>query len=149
CELLGVPHVDTTAPAGVLLLIRAPGRPGFTPEQSARATTFSRIASLAFRKIRLLQDLRRRSQQLESVLESRSRLMRGFSHDVKNPIGAADGYAALLEDGILGPLQPRQADSVRRIRRALRSAISLIDDLVDIARTEAGEIEIERMPTDV
>ncbi|HEY8470167.1 MAG TPA: ATP-binding protein [Longimicrobiales bacterium] len=149
CELLGVPHVDTTAPAGVLLLIRAPGRPRFTPEQSARATTFSRIASLAFRKIRLLQDLRRRSEELERVLESRSRLVRGFSHDVKNPIGAADGYAALLEDGLFGPLQPRQAESVRRIRRALRSAISLIDDLVDIARTEAGEIEIEHKPTDV
>jgi len=42
----------------------------------------------------------RRQARLQSVLESRGRLMRGFSHDVKNPLGAADGYAALLQDGI-------------------------------------------------
>jgi nitrogen-specific signal transduction histidine kinase len=43
-----------------------------------------------------------RREELERITESRTRLMRGFSHDVKNPLGAADGYAALLEEGIGG-----------------------------------------------
>src|SRR5690606_16878154 len=76
-------------------------------------------------------------------------LVRGFSHDVKNPIGAADSHAALLEDGTLGHLDERQLEGVRRIRSSLRSALSLIDDLVAFARTDAGDVEIIREPTDV
>ena len=149
CGLLGVPLVDTGQAFGVLLLVRAPERPPFTPEQHARALTFSRLASLAFRKVHLLEDSERRREELEYVLQSRSRLVRGFSHDVKNPIGAADGHAALLEDGTLGHLDERQLEGVRRIRSSLRSALSLIDDLVAFARTEAGEVEILPRPTDV
>ena len=149
CGLLGVPLVDAGQTLGVLLLVRAPDRPPFTPEQHARALTFSRLASLAFRKVHLLEDSERRRAELEYVLESRSRLVRGFSHDVKNPIGAADGHAALLEDGTLGALDERQLEGVRRIRSSLRSALSLIDDLVSLERAESGEVEIIAKPTDV
>lgn len=149
CGLLGVPLVDAGQTLGVLLLVRAPDRPPFTPDQHARALTFSRLASLAFRKVHLLEDSERRREELEYVLESRSRLVRGFSHDVKNPIGAADGQAALLEEGTLGDLDEQQIDGVRRIRRSLNSALSLIDDLVSLARTEVGEVEIVLKPTDV
>jgi len=149
CGLLGVPLVDAGQTLGVLLLVRAPERPPFTPEQRARALTFGRLASLAFRKVHPLEDSERRRRELESVLQSRSRLVRGFSHDVKNPIGAADSHAAPLEDGTLGHLDERQLEGVRRIRSSLRSALSLIDDLVAFARTDAGDVEIIREPTDV
>src|SRR5690606_4564491 len=149
CGLLGVPLVDAGQTIGVLLLVRAPERPPFTPEQHARALTYSRLASLAFRKVHLFADSERRREELEHVLESRSRLISGFSHDVKNPLGAADGHAALLEDGALGSLGERRLDGVRRIRRSLRSALDLIGDLVSLARTETGEPEIVRKPTDV
>jgi signal transduction histidine kinase len=76
------------------------------------------------------------------VNESRAKLIRGFSHDVKNPLGGADGYAQLLEEGLLDELTERQAHGVRRLRAALRAALDLIDDLVDLARAEAGEIDL-------
>jgi nitrogen-specific signal transduction histidine kinase len=52
--------------------------------------------------VHLLEDTERRREELEHVITSRSRLMRGFTHDIQNPIGAADGHAALLQDGLLG-----------------------------------------------
>src|SRR5262249_12379753 len=73
----------------------------------------------------------------------------GFSHDVKNPLGAADGHASLLEEGVLGPLEPRQLESVGRIRASIGSALELIGDLLELARAEAGEIEGQRRPVDV
>src|SRR5690606_1609338 len=79
-------------------------------------------------------------QELERVMSSRSRLMRGFSHDVKNPLGAADGYAALLSEGILGPLAATQMDSIQRIRGCIHTALDLIDDLHELARAETGNI---------
>jgi PAS domain S-box-containing protein len=91
----------------------------------------------------------RRREELERVTESRTRLMRGFSHDVKNPLGAADGYAQLLEDGIIGQLSERQLESVRRIRRSLHTSLHLINELLELARAESGQIEIEAKDVDV
>jgi signal transduction histidine kinase len=72
--------------------------------------------------------------------------MRGFTHDLKNPIGAADGHAALLQDGLLGPLSERQLSSVQRIRMSLRNALKLIEDLNEFARAETGQIELDMVP---
>lgn len=91
----------------------------------------------------------RRREELERVTESRTRLMRGFSHDVKNPLGAADGYAQLLEEGGFGDLSPKQQDSIGRIRRSIRTALRLIHDLLELARAETGQLEIECVATDV
>ena len=91
----------------------------------------------------------RRREELERVTESRTRLMRGFTHDVKNPLGAADGYAQLLEDGIQGEMSAKQIHSVRRIRRSIQSSLRLIHELLELARAEAGQIELERLQTDV
>jgi signal transduction histidine kinase len=75
-------------------------------------------------------------------MKSRSRLMRGLSHDVKNPLGAADGYAALLADGVFGALALEQKQSVERIRRCLRHAFALIEDLHELARAETGHLPL-------
>src|SRR5690606_35040249 len=72
-----------------------------------------------------------------------------FSHDVKNPLGAADGFLELLEMGVRGELSPDQREGVVRSRRAIRTALNLIDDLVELARAEAGEIEVDRRPVDI
>lgn len=90
-----------------------------------------------------------RARELERVTRSRTRLIRGFTHDVKNPLGAADGSLALLEDGVLGELTAKQLDSVRRGRRSIRAALDLIGHLMDLARAEAGQISIRREPTDI
>lgn len=91
----------------------------------------------------------RRRAELEHIARSRARLIRGFSHDVKNPLGAADGFLQLMEEGTLGELTPRQQESVARVRNAIRTALELIDDLLTVARAQAGEIEVEPEPTDL
>jgi PAS domain S-box-containing protein len=90
----------------------------------------------------------RRREEVERVTESRTRLMRGFTHDVKNPLGAADGYAQLLQDGILGELTDKQRESIDRIRGSIRTSLHLIQDLLELAKTEAGQLELERVPVD-
>jgi signal transduction histidine kinase len=98
---------------------------------------------------RTLATSEQRRVDLETITESKNRLMRGFSHDVKNPIGAADGYLQLLADGILGPIAEKQRTSIERARRSLRAALHLIGDLLELAKVETGRISIELVPTDV
>jgi signal transduction histidine kinase len=75
--------------------------------------------------------------------------MRGFTHDVKNPLGAADGFLALMEDGIQGELTAQQRESVGRSRRSIRVALDLIDHLLELARAETGQLELECVRMDV
>lgn len=147
-SMLVVPLIGANEPIGALFLLREGGRAGFSPEESARAETVGELAAFVFRRLELLEESQRRRAEVERIAESRSRLMRGFSHDLKNPLGAADGYAALLEEGVVGKLEPEQCESIRRMRRAIRSSLQLIDDLLELARAEAGEIELKPVPMD-
>lgn len=141
CSAIVVPIGHGGGPLGALFLLSA-GLSAFRPDDLASARTFGHLAALAYEKVRLLDEARAGRQQLERVIKSRSRLMRGFSHDVKNPLGAADGNAELLSAGIYGPLSVEQHESVTRIRRLLHSAMDLIDDLHEMARAETGNIQI-------
>jgi len=105
-------------------------------------TAAAGVALLGHRMRNLNADLAQRQLDLERVTRSRARLIRGFSHDLKNPLGAADGHAALLETGVPGSLNEAQQDSVRRIRATLRSAFHLIQELVELGRVEAGQVDI-------
>lgn len=99
----------------------------------------SELAESALREV----ELRAAVREAERLTEGRARLVRGFSHDLKNPLGAASGHAELLEEGIFGELNPRQRESVGGIRRLLASALDLIDDVVELARAEAGDIQLQ------
>jgi signal transduction histidine kinase len=91
----------------------------------------------------------RRRVELERVTESRTRLIRGFTHDVKNPLGTADGFLALLEDGASGTLEERQQAWVTKSRRSIRQALELIQHLLELARAEAGQLELRMQETDL
>jgi signal transduction histidine kinase len=93
--------------------------------------------------------LARRLRLYAVTIEERARLMRGISHDIKNPLHAIDGHAQLLQDEILGALAPRQHDSVTRIRRGVRSVLALVGDLLELSRAEAGQLSITRREVDL
>ena len=88
-------------------------------------------------------------RELQRANLSRERLMRGIGHDLKNPLNAIDGHAQLLEDGIRGELSASQRDSVVRIRRAVRTLLTLVEDLVELSRAEAGKLRLSIQPIDV
>jgi len=118
----------------------------FLLRQRALAMGLER-AALNEQRLRKIAETRR--EQLERVSESRQRLMRGFSHDVKNPLGAADGYLQLMEQGLAGPLNEQQQFKVLKVRNSIHSALGLIDDLLELAKAERGEIEISRALVDL
>lgn len=98
---------------------------------------------------RLRIESERRREALEQITATKNRLIRGFTHDVKNPIGAADGYLQLLLDELFGPLTDKQRTSISRAHRSLAAALALIGDLLELSTAEAGQISVRRMPTSV
>ena len=93
-----------------------------------------------------ISEVKRLEKEREQLVESRAALIRGFSHDVRNPLTVADMSAQLLE--LANPSCDDHA-SIQRIRRSIRTALRLIDDLLEIGRAEAGQLDLECVPTDV
>ena len=96
-----------------------------------------------------ITDRKRSEMELERITESRTGLIRGFTHDIKNPLGAADGYLSLLGDGIYGELTSEQGAIIGRARKSIGTALDLIAHLLELARAESGQLEIHPVMTDV
>lgn len=86
---------------------------------------------------------------LAAAADAREALLRGVSHDVKNPLGAALGYAQLLEDGVLGPVTGAQRDVAVRLRRLMQLALGTVTDLLDLSRAEGGTLPVTPAPADL
>ncbi|HWV56508.1 MAG TPA: GAF domain-containing sensor histidine kinase [Longimicrobiales bacterium] len=149
CPALLVPLVNSGEAVGTLIVIGERGAGPFRPDQVERAHAFGNLAAIAIRRVHMFEDSEKRREALLRVTESRARLVRGFSHDVKNPLGAADGYLQLLAEGVLGETSPAQAEALGNARRSINAAVRLIDDLLAIARAETSDIEVNWVPTDV
>jgi signal transduction histidine kinase len=141
CSAIVMPLVNAKGAIGAVVALSDRGVV-FADDDLATARTFGHIVSLAYEKIRLLDEGRDRRRELERVMNSRSRLIRGFSHDIKNPLGAADGYADLLATGVYGTLLPEQRESVERLRHSIHDALDLITDLHELARAETGHVAL-------
>ncbi|MEP6494564.1 MAG: HAMP domain-containing sensor histidine kinase [bacterium] len=100
---------------------------------------------------RVLRFARLADQERAEVIRAanaRASLLRGVTHDVKNPLGAAAGYAQLLEDGVVGPLSGSQIDMLQRIRRLVNTSVQTVTDLLELARAD-GELHIDYTATDL
>ena len=143
-----VPLGAGVAPTGALVIV-SDETGHYRADDLERADIFGHLARLSYEKMRLLEEAQDGRRRLEQVIKSRSRLIRGFSHDVKNPIGAADGYAELLSLGVYGELTDEQRASLERLRRSLRGALSLIRDLHEFGRAETGNLVVASEPVDL
>jgi signal transduction histidine kinase len=85
----------------------------------------------------------------EQALASKSALMRGVTHDLKNPLGAARGYADLIAEGVIGPVPPPQAEIIARLRSLIDVTLDTVNDLLELSRADAGVLSVDLRDTDV
>jgi PAS domain S-box-containing protein len=80
--------------------------------------------------------------EMEASSRAKSEFLATMSHELRTPINAIVGYADLMELGIGGDLSPAHADYLRRVRTSSQHLRGLIDDVLDMARVEAGRLEV-------
>lgn len=90
-----------------------------------------------------------RHVELLQANDARTRLMRGFSHDIKNPLGVVLLSAELLDTGVHGQLTQEQREIVQRISRTGQQVRDLLDDLLDLSRAETGQLQVESESVDL
>jgi signal transduction histidine kinase len=110
---------------------------------------FAVVLKLERRMRKFAHEAQARAGMLQRSVEQRASLIRGVTHDIKNPLGAASGYAELLEEGIAGPMTPQQTEMVRRFKRLVGTAQQTVSELLDFAEGDGHELSIDRKDTDI
>jgi len=94
-------------------------------------------------------ELEDRLRASEGATSAKDRALATLAHDIRSPLGAIDGYCALLEEEIYGPVNDRQRETLGRVRMSGRHLLSLLDNVMDIARINAGVVRVDSEPVNL
>ncbi|CAN5889455.1 hypothetical protein BH23GEM7_BH23GEM7_18460 [soil metagenome] len=129
--------------AGALLWTYNAAR-SFDPEQVALMETLARVCSQALERVHLLETEQRARAEAEKANQSKTEFLSAMSHELRTPLNAIAGYVDLLDAGVRGPINEAQRADLLRIKRAQEILLSLINDVLNFARLEAGRLDIVR-----
>jgi signal transduction histidine kinase len=140
--LLAIPLLREQQIIGALIVNRkAPGE--FASDVIELLRTFAAQSALAMQNARLFQELEEKSRQLEVADRHKSEFLASMSHELRTPLNAVIGFSEVLLDRMFGELNPKQDEYLQDILTSGRHLLSLINDILDLAKIEAGRMELE------
>jgi signal transduction histidine kinase len=140
--LLAVPLVREDHLLGGLTVIRkATGL--FAPEVVELLRTFATQSTLAIQNARLFLEIEDKSRQLEAASRHKSEFLANMSHELRTPLNAIIGFSEVLMQRMFGELNAKQEEYLKDIYESGRHLLSLINDILDLSKIEAGRMELE------
>jgi signal transduction histidine kinase len=115
----------------------------FTDRQVALLQTFADQAVIAIENVRLFTELGDKSRQLEIASQHKSEFLANMSHELRTPLNAIIGYSELLEEEAADVDNGRLVPDLQKIAVAAKHQLSLINDILDLSKVEAGRMELE------
>jgi signal transduction histidine kinase len=146
--------------AGVLPPTPVPGTPGGVPSTGYTVTAIFYCAVVvgvptyyATATVRLLRrkeaDLEKRTRQLIQEATQRSQFVASMTHELRTPIHGIQGLSDVIAAGVYGPVTDRQREACASVKRSAQSLLELVDEVLQLARADAGKIEARPGPVDV
>jgi signal transduction histidine kinase len=140
--LLAVPLLREDTIIGALVVARkAPG--AFAPEVVELLKTFATQSVLAIQNARLFREIADKSAQLEVADRHKSEFLANMSHELRTPLNAVIGFSEVLLERMFGEVNDKQAEYLQDILSSGRHLLSLINDILDLSKIEAGRMELE------
>jgi GAF domain-containing protein/HAMP domain-containing protein/anti-sigma regulatory factor (Ser/Thr protein kinase) len=136
-----VPLVGAERILGAIILMRHEA--GEFPAETVRLMqTLASQSVLAIQNARLFREIADKSEQLALASQHKSQFLANMSHELRTPLNAILGYAELLVDGIYGVLPDRPKGVLDRIQNNGKHLLALINDVLDLAKIEAGQLTL-------
>jgi signal transduction histidine kinase len=140
--LLAVPLVrEERIIGGLVVRRRDPGE--FPAELTGLLETFAAQSALAIENARLFREIESKGRQLEAASRHKSEFLANMSHELRTPLNAVIGFSEVLAEQMFGDVNEKQAEYLRDILASGRHLLSLINDILDLSKVEAGRLELE------
>jgi GAF domain-containing protein/anti-sigma regulatory factor (Ser/Thr protein kinase) len=142
-SVLAVPMLREGIPIGVLTLARTGEARPFNDKQIELVTVFADQAVIAIENVRLFNEIQEKSQQLEVANKHKSDFLANMSHELRTPLNAIIGFSEALMERMFGEVNDKQADYLKDIHESGKHLLSLINDILDLSKIEAGRMDLE------
>jgi two-component system, cell cycle sensor histidine kinase and response regulator CckA len=141
-------HRESLAPdEGLLEAVEAIGEDIGQSVRRVRAEEERDHALEAMEHVNL--QLRARTREAEAANRAKSEFLANMSHELRTPMNAIMGYTSLLEMELVGTLTDAQKEQLGRIKTSSKHLLGLVEDVLDLAKIEAGRITVESDSTPV
>jgi len=104
------------------------------------------LGALAANVNRTNDELRRVYSELEETSRHKSEFLASMSHELRTPLNAIIGFSEVLREAMFGPVNEKQAEYLDDIISSGNHLLSLINDVLDLSKVEAGQVELEVGP---
>ncbi|HEU4391238.1 MAG TPA: ATP-binding protein, partial [Blastocatellia bacterium] len=140
--LLAIPllHEDQLL-GGLVISRRTPGE--FPSEVVDLLASFATQSALALQNARLFLEIEDKSRQLEAASHHKSEFLANMSHELRTPLNAIIGFSEVLSEKMFGELNEKQEEYSKDIHASGQHLLSLINDILDLSKIEAGRMELE------
>jgi signal transduction histidine kinase len=125
------------------LVVRRKSTGAFRPEVIELLKTFATQSVLAIQNARLFREIEDKSRQIEAANRHKSEFLANMSHELRTPLNAIIGFSEVLGERMFGELNEKQAEYTDDILSSGRHLLSLINEILDLSKVEAGRMELE------